>query len=123
VPHARWLRRARPRSRAAIASKARHVIRTLGPVWQGGEAGEPELLAGCYRKCLALADERAVRTISFPAISTGVYGYPADLAAEVAVGTVVGALRADAHFARVVFCCFGRQSAVHHEQALRASGQ
>jgi O-acetyl-ADP-ribose deacetylase len=98
--------------------KARHVIHTVGPVWQGGEAGEAELLANAYANSLAVARKHGLVSIAFPAISTGVYGYPADLAAEVAVGTVVGALRADAHFARVVFCCFGRQSAVHHERAV-----
>ncbi len=103
--------------------KARHVIHTVGPVWQGGGVGEAELLANAYANSLALARKHGLVSIAFPAISTGVYGYPADRAAEVAVGTVVGALRGDdAHFARVVFCCFARQSAVHHEQALRALG-
>src|SRR6202142_4419916 len=60
----------------AGALPARYVFHAVGPIYRDGRRGEPELLAGCYRKCLALADERAVRTISFPAISTGVYGYP-----------------------------------------------
>jgi O-acetyl-ADP-ribose deacetylase (regulator of RNase III) len=98
---------------------ARHVIHTVGPVWQGGAAGEAELLANAYANSLALARTHALVSIAFPAISTGVYGYPADQAAEIAVGTVLGSLRADPHFVRVVFCCFGRQSAILHEQALR----
>jgi O-acetyl-ADP-ribose deacetylase len=102
--------------------KARHVIHTVGPVWQGGAAGEDGLLASTYANSLALARTHGLTSIAFPAISTGVYGYPADRAADIAVGTVVGALRRDAHFARVVFCCFGRQSATHHEQALRTLG-
>ena len=103
--------------------KARHVIHTVGPVWQGGEAGEAELLANAYANSMALARRHGLVSIAFPAISTGVYGYPPDQAAEVAVGTVVGALRGDAHFGRVVFCCFGRQSAIRHEQALGALGE
>ena len=93
---------------------ARHVIHTVGPVWQGGAAGEAELLANAYANSLALARTHGLVSIAFPAISTGVYGFPADRAAEIAVGTVVGSLRTGPHFARVVFCCFGRQSAILH---------
>lgn len=73
---------------------ARHVIHTVGPVWQGGTAGEPELLASCYRTALELASEHRVRSIAFPAISCGVFGYPVDRAATVAVKTVCGFLTA-----------------------------
>lgn len=70
------------------ALPARWVIHTVGPVWQGGGAGEPELLASCYRRCLEVADELGARELAFPAISTGVYGYPKEAAAEIAVSTV-----------------------------------
>ena len=71
-----------------FALAAAWIIHTVGPVWQGGRSGEPEILAACYRRCLAVAGELGARSIAFPAISTGVYGYPAELAAEVAVTTV-----------------------------------
>ena len=67
---------------------AQWVIHTVGPVWRGGDAGEPELLASCHRRALEVADELGARTIAFPAISCGVYGYPVERAAEVAIGTV-----------------------------------
>lgn len=98
--------------------KARHVIHTVGPVWQGGKAGEAGLLAGAYANSLDLAEAHGLASIAFPAISTGVYGYPADQAATVAVDTVVGRLRETAHFSRVVFCCFGKASVAHHRRAL-----
>jgi O-acetyl-ADP-ribose deacetylase (regulator of RNase III) len=99
--------------------KAPHVIHTVGPIWQGGGSGEAELLADAYANSLALARSNGLVSIAFPAISTGVYGYPADQAAKIAVRTVAAILRANSHFARVVFCCFARQSVAHHEQALR----
>jgi len=88
--------------------KARHVIHTVGPVWRGGKANEPELLAGCYRNSLALAVLNDVKNVAFPAISTGVYGYPKQQAAEIAVREVrahAGALD------RVIFCCFDKPTA------------
>ncbi|TFW21687.1 O-acetyl-ADP-ribose deacetylase [Duganella callida] len=81
---------------------ARYVIHTVGPVWRGGGHEEPELLASCYRRSLELAVANGVRSLAFPSISTGIYGYPVELAAEVAVSTVK-AVRFDGE---MVFCCF-----------------
>jgi len=86
-----------------FALPARWVIQTVGPVWRGGDAGEPELLASCYRRCLQVADELGARSIAFPAISTGVYGYPPAEAAEVAVGTVTTTKAAVDHVTFVAF--------------------
>ena len=98
---------------------AEYVIHTVGPVWQDGHSNEPDLLASAYRNSLKLAAENGVRSIAFPAISTGVYGFPADRAAEIAVATVAETVGAtpDA-FDRVVFCCFSETSAAHHRTAL-----
>jgi O-acetyl-ADP-ribose deacetylase (regulator of RNase III) len=88
---------------------ARFVFHAVGPVYDDGHDGEPELLASCYRTCLALAEERGVSTISFPAISTGVYGYPIQEAAEIAVREVKAHLeKANVSLQRVVFVLFGR---------------
>jgi O-acetyl-ADP-ribose deacetylase (regulator of RNase III) len=86
---------------------ARHVIHTVGPIWCGGTNGEPELLASCYRNSLALAVEHGIRTIAFPAISCGVYGYPADAAARIAVAEVAAFAETHASLERVQFVCFG----------------
>jgi O-acetyl-ADP-ribose deacetylase (regulator of RNase III) len=96
---------------------ARHVIHTVGPVWQGGGAGEADLLASCYRRSLDVAAAHGVRSIAFPAISTGVYGFPPDLAAAVAVRTVHDSLGLG-DFDTVIFCCFGAPSARLHANAL-----
>jgi O-acetyl-ADP-ribose deacetylase len=97
---------------------ARWVIHTVGPVWRGGGDGEPELLASCYRRSLEEAERIGARTVAFPAISTGVYGYPADEAAKVAVGTVAEVLEGTDAITAVVFCCFSEESAGHHRRAL-----
>lgn len=95
--------------------KARHVIHTVGPVWNGGKAHEDDLLASCYRRSLALAAEHQLRSIAFPAISTGVYRFPPDRAARVAAGTVVSELAGTPRsLERVIFCCFSDESAQHH---------
>jgi O-acetyl-ADP-ribose deacetylase (regulator of RNase III) len=102
--------------------KARHVIHTVGPVWGGGN-GEEALLAGCYRTALDLAAENALTSIAYPAISTGIYRFPADVAARIAVGTVAAEIAARPRgLTRVVFCCFALQSAEHHSNALAELG-
>lgn len=91
---------------------ARHVIHTVGPVWRGGRDGEPALLASCYAASLDLADSRALTSIAFPSISTGVYGYPPGDAARVAVGTVRRWLDGrDTSLERVIFCSFSEDDA------------
>jgi O-acetyl-ADP-ribose deacetylase len=85
---------------------AKYVIHTVGPVWHGGNSGEPEFLASCYRESLTLATLHQIKTIAFPAISCGVYGYPIDLAAQVALETVAAFLAGDSSIAGVSFVCF-----------------
>ncbi|MGJ7498794.1 O-acetyl-ADP-ribose deacetylase [Variovorax sp. ZT5P49] len=97
---------------------ARFIIHTVGPVWRGGEAGEPELLASCYRRSMALAAEKGVRSIAFPSISTGIYGYPVELAAKVAVNTVRNALAGTTIIEEIVFCCFSPGDLAVYEAAL-----
>jgi O-acetyl-ADP-ribose deacetylase len=101
---------------------ARHVIHSVGPVWHGGQQNEEALLAGCYRTALALAAENGLSSIAFPAISTGIYRFPKDVAAHIAVGTVVSALSIDARMTgirQVVFCCFDREAATPYAAAYR----
>lgn len=98
---------------------ARYVIHTVGPVWQGGTAGEPALLASCYRSAIALALTHGVRSLAFPAISTGVYGYPAALAARVAVAAVRGAIPKDSPLREVIFCCFSAHDLAIFEAVLQ----
>lgn len=87
---------------------ARFVIHTVGPVWHGGSTGEPELLASCYRKSLALAVQHNIRRLAFPSISTGAYGYPIELASRIAVAEVKAFLEQDASLEKVVFVCFSK---------------
>ena len=88
---------------------ARHVIHTVGPIWHGGEAGEPALLASCYRRCLELAQAHTLGTIAFPSISTGIYRFPIERAAAIAVSTVRASLPAAPSVSEVVFCCYSEQ--------------
>jgi len=99
--------------------KARHVIHTVGPVWRGGEHGEPELLASCYRSSLQVAVERGLRSVAFPSISTGAYGYPVADAAAVALGTVAAFLRDEPRAPKEVrFVLFDSGTLAAYERAL-----
>ncbi len=98
---------------------ARYVIHTVGPVWRGGGAGEPELLASCHRESLRLAVAHGVTTIAFPAISCGVYGYPAKQAADIALGAAISFLRGETSIARVTFACLGGDVLVAFQSAAR----
>jgi len=102
---------------------ARHVIHAVGPVWKGGKADEEALLASCYRTALEIARDHGLASIAFPAISTGVYAFPADRAALIAVGTMVSEIAAHpGALTRVVFCCFSEESARHHIAAFTELG-
>lgn len=103
--------------------KAAHVIHTVGPVWNGGTIGEDDLLASCYRRAMELCGKHKLTSVAFPAISTGIYRFPADRAAEIAVRATVEMLPAAPSVGRVVFCCFSESSAKLHAEALaRHSG-
>lgn len=97
----------------------RHVIHTVGPVWAGGDQGEADTLASCYRRSLQVADELGARTVAFPAIATGVYGFPADRAARIAVETVTTTVTA---VERIRLVAFDESSAAHLRSALAAAG-
>jgi O-acetyl-ADP-ribose deacetylase (regulator of RNase III) len=97
---------------------ARHVIHAVGPVWHGGGEGEDEALACCYRRALELCEAHDLASVAFPAISTGVYRFPADRAARIAVNTVIDTLPAAPTVTNVIFCCFSDESARLHRQAL-----
>jgi O-acetyl-ADP-ribose deacetylase (regulator of RNase III) len=97
---------------------AAYVIHTVGPVWNGGNKGEMELLASCYRSVLEIAAARSLNTLAFPAISTGIYRFPAKQAAEIAVQTVAGFLKRSEWPEKVIFCCFSGESAKFHTSAL-----
>ena len=107
--------------------KAGAIIHAVGPVWMGGIADEPALLASCYRSALALAAEHALPSLAFPAISTGIYRFPPDLAARIAVGTVASELAGMPRgqppvLSRVIFCCFSTESAEHYKDAFGELG-
>jgi len=102
---------------------AKHVIHAVGPVWNGGQRGEDELLASCYRRSTELCRDNNLTSIAFPAISTGIYCFPADRAAHIAGSSTVEALKTASAISRVIFCCFSRDSAALHEQALAGFGE
>ncbi|WP_027552569.1 O-acetyl-ADP-ribose deacetylase [Bradyrhizobium sp. Cp5.3] len=98
--------------------KAANVIHTVGPVWNGGTLGEDDLLASCYRRSLELCRKHQLTSVAFPAISTGIYRFPADRAADIAVRTTIEMLPGTPSVTRVVFCCFSEPSAGLHAEAL-----
>jgi O-acetyl-ADP-ribose deacetylase (regulator of RNase III) len=97
---------------------ARHVIHAVGPVWNGGNHGEDQALASCYRRSIELCQARGLASIAFPAISTGVYRFPASRATDIAVSTTVDALATAPAVTRVIFCCFSNESAALHARAM-----
>jgi O-acetyl-ADP-ribose deacetylase (regulator of RNase III) len=100
--------------------KAKFVIHAVGPVWHGGKSDEDEKLASCYRRAIELAAVQGCRSIAFPAISTGIYRFPIPRAAQIAVAATRQALKAHPSVERVVFCCFGAESAAAHRAVLRS---
>ena len=101
---------------------ARYVIHTVGPIWRGGERNEPKLLTNCYNNSLRLAVENGIKTISFPSISTGVYGYPVDKASQIALKTTIAFLQSDDSLDEVVFVLYDRETYQAYEEALIAFG-
>jgi O-acetyl-ADP-ribose deacetylase (regulator of RNase III) len=101
---------------------ARHVIHAVGPVWNGGSRGEEQALASCYARAIELCQSHGLASVAFPAISTGVYRFPADRAARIAVSTTVEALPSAPALSRVIFCCFSNESAALHAQAMACLG-
>lgn len=101
---------------------ARYVIHTVGPVWRGGREGEPELLASCYRNSMRLAVEHGVRTIAFPAISCGVYGYPIHDATRIAIDVIMEILNNGAPIERVTFTCFSDEVCAAYADGLAGAG-
>jgi O-acetyl-ADP-ribose deacetylase (regulator of RNase III) len=96
--------------------RARHVLHAVGPVWRGGGGGEDLLLAGCYRAAMSLAREHGLRSVAFPAISTGAYRFPLERATRIAIAEVRRALEADPGVEKVVFCCFSAGDAAVYER-------
>jgi O-acetyl-ADP-ribose deacetylase (regulator of RNase III) len=102
----------------AYRLKARFVVHTVGPEWFGGDNGEPDLLASCYRRSMAVAAEKQVGSLAFPCISTGAYGYPMELAAQVAVDVVGSVVSRYNSIREVVFCCFSQSDAEIYERLI-----
>ncbi len=101
---------------------AKHVIHTVGPVWNGGTLDEDDLLASCYRRSMELCQKHGLASVAFPAISTGIYRFPAERAAGIALRSVVDALSAAPTLEQVIFCCFSDASAQLHQAALSTAG-
>lgn len=97
---------------------AKYIIHTVGPVWRGGAQGEPNLLASCYRRCIELAAAHDIETLAFPSISTGIYGYPVELAVGITVATVRRSVKDVPTIREVVFCCFSAADLAVYEAAL-----
>jgi O-acetyl-ADP-ribose deacetylase (regulator of RNase III) len=95
------------------------IIHTVGPMWRGGDRGEPDLLANCYRSCYEIAAEKGMRTLAFPAISCGIYGYPIEPATEIAVRETVAALKDNRQIERVIFACFNEPIYVAYKQIMQ----
>ncbi|MBS1227171.1 MAG: O-acetyl-ADP-ribose deacetylase [Proteobacteria bacterium] len=106
---------------AGYRLKAKYVVHAVGPVWRGGEHGEPELLASCYRRSIELASAKGARSLAFPSISTGIYGYPVELAAKVAVSAVRSALVDHPLIEELIFCCFSAADLAVYQSVLDAS--
>jgi O-acetyl-ADP-ribose deacetylase len=100
---------------------AKYIIHTVGPVWRGGGNGEPELLVSCYRRCLEVAEAKGVSTIAFPSISTGIYGYPIDLAAEIAVATTRKFVLQNSALSEMTFCCFSVADLAVYQRVLASA--
>jgi len=108
---------------SAYRLPARHVIHAVGPVWNDGRRGEDQAPASCYARAIELCQHHHLASVAFPAISTGVYRFPADRAAQIAVSSTAEALQAASAITRVIFCCFSRESAVLHRQAMAEFGE
>ncbi|HLW25718.1 MAG TPA: O-acetyl-ADP-ribose deacetylase [Steroidobacteraceae bacterium] len=102
--------------------KARHVIHAVGPVWHGGTRGEAQLLASCYRQALGLAQQYGLRSIAFPSISTGAFGFPIERAAPIAIGEAQSFARASRVLDEIIFCCFSAQDLSVYRRALTQAG-
>jgi O-acetyl-ADP-ribose deacetylase (regulator of RNase III) len=99
---------------------AKYVVHTVGPVWNGGDNGERELLASCYRSCFAIAREHGLRRVAFPAISCGIYRFPVDLAVEIAVRETLAELSGNDAVEKVIFACFGEEVYAAYQRAVKA---